>query len=111
MNPSVEEVRAYIAEKGYHFSAEEIVRYYTTDGEKKVWKFSNGSLVRDWKRCCVTFEQRHLERYGNQPARASGSISSARSNDDYYQRVKESEEEYYKRMEEEIRNGTARNLF
>ena len=111
MNPSVEEVRAYIAEKGYHFSAEEIVRYYTTDGEKKVWKFSNGSLVRDWKRCCVTFEQRHLERYGNQPARASGSISSALADDPYYQDLKKSEKERRKKKQEAIRNGTARSYY
>ena len=65
INPSLDEIKAYIREKGYHFSAEEIQRYYTSDDSIDVWRFRDGKLVRDWKRCCITFEDHWKERYGS----------------------------------------------
>lgn len=56
VNPSKEEVEAYIKERNYHISADEVIRYYTDRGRFPVWRLSNGNLVKDWKRCCGTFE-------------------------------------------------------
>ena len=50
--PTVEEVQAYITEKGYHISAEKFVDYYTANGwmvgktKMKDWK----AAVRNWER-------------------------------------------------------------
>lgn len=51
--PSVEEVAAYVSEKGYHFSAEQFVAFY----ESKGWKVGS-SPMKDWKAACVTWETR-----------------------------------------------------
>ena len=55
--PTVDEVQAYINEKGYHFSAQEFVDYYEADD----WHLSNGKPVRAWKRCCTTWEKHWKE--------------------------------------------------
>ena len=68
--PSREEVEAYIAKKGYHFSVDEFIRYYTCDGELEVFRFRDGRLVKDWHRCCVTFEDNWKKRHGNQHAQS-----------------------------------------
>ena len=57
VNPSKEEVEAYIREKGFHVSADSIISYYTNAGDFDAWRFKNGSLVRDWKRCVITCER------------------------------------------------------
>lgn len=50
--PTIEEVQAYITEKGYHISAEKFVDYYTSNGwqvgknKMKDWK----AAVRNWER-------------------------------------------------------------
>ena len=50
--PTIEEVQAYITEKGYHISAEKFVDYYTANGwmvgkaKMKDWK----AAVRNWER-------------------------------------------------------------
>lgn len=67
VNPSKEEVEAYIREKGFHVSAERIIDYYTVDGKYDVWRFKNKPgdpppLVRDWKGCVRTFEDRWQEK-------------------------------------------------
>ena len=71
VNPSKEEVEAYIKERNYHISADEVIRYYTDRGRFPVWRLSNGNLVRDWKRCCGTFEdgwkKRNQNGFGYQP--------------------------------------------
>lgn len=51
--PSVEEVTSYVAEKGYHFSAEQFVAFY----ESKGWKVGSQPM-KDWKAACVTWETR-----------------------------------------------------
>ena len=57
VNPSKEEVEAYIKEKNFHVSADTVISYYTNNGDMKVWRFKDGSLVRDWKRCVCTCER------------------------------------------------------
>jgi len=51
--PTLEEVTVHCREKGYHFSPEEFIAYYASQG----WKKANGRPVVDWHGCCVTFEQ------------------------------------------------------
>jgi len=52
--PSVEEVEEHIKQKGYHFTANEFWNYYNAQG----WKLSNGLAIKDWKSCCVTWENK-----------------------------------------------------
>ena len=65
VNPSKEEVEAYIKERNYHISADEVIRYYTDRGRFPVWRLGNGNLVKDWKRCCGTFEDGWKKRNEN----------------------------------------------
>lgn len=51
--PTVDEVKAYVQERGYHFDAQHFFDYY----EASNWHFANGRLVRSWKQCCVTWER------------------------------------------------------
>lgn len=53
VKPTIEEIRAYIAEKGYHFSAEQFFAFY----ESKGWKVGSQPM-KDWKMVCVTWEGR-----------------------------------------------------
>ena len=55
--PTIEEVDAYIKEKGYHFDAKRFVEYYEADD----WHYgvgSNRKKVANWKRCCQTWEDK-----------------------------------------------------
>lgn len=51
-HPTIEEVKAYVLEKGYHFDPQEFFDYY----EAGNWTLGNGKKVTSWKRCCVTWE-------------------------------------------------------
>lgn len=51
--PSIEEVRAYVQEKGYHFDPQHFFDYYDASG----WKMQSGKPVKSWKQCCVTWER------------------------------------------------------
>ena len=67
VRPSKEEVEAYIRDKGYHVSYQEMDEYYTAHGSFDVWRFINKPgdpppLVRDWKGCCSTFESNWKKR-------------------------------------------------
>ena len=55
--PSVDEVRAYCAEKGYTFDPETFVAFY----ESKGWKVG-GSPMKSWKAACTTWQKRLDER-------------------------------------------------
>lgn len=50
--PTVEEVQKYIDEKGYHFSAEEFVAYYESNG----WRVGRNPM-KSWKAATVTWER------------------------------------------------------
>jgi len=56
--PTLEEVKAYIAEKGYHVDAEFFWKYY---GEGK-WKRKDGTPVLNWKQTLVTWEKKDSEK-------------------------------------------------
>lgn len=51
--PTLEEVRAYVKEKGYRFDPAQFYAYYDSGG----WRMQNGKRVRNWKQCCVTWER------------------------------------------------------
>ena len=52
--PTIEEVQGYIKEKGYHFSAEEFVAFYESNG----WKVGKNPM-KSWKAACVTWESNY----------------------------------------------------
>jgi hypothetical protein len=61
--PTVEEVKAYIKERGYHFDAKSFVEYYEVD-EWHYGKGNNRRKVSNWKRCCTTWENTWKENHG-----------------------------------------------
>ena len=52
-HPTIEEVKAYVREKGYHFDPQHFWDYYEASG----WHFASGKPVKSWKQCCVTWER------------------------------------------------------
>ena len=58
--PTIDEVRAHVAAKGYTFDPETFHAYY----DSQEWKKANGQPVSSWKGCCVTFQK-------SEPARPS----------------------------------------
>lgn len=60
--PSIEEIEAYIREKGYHFPARTLYDYY--ESSSPPWYQSNGKPVCNWKQCCATFESKYLTDQG-----------------------------------------------
>lgn len=64
MNPTVEEVQEYITEKGYHFSAEDFVAFYESNG----WKVGRNPM-KSWKAACRTWESNYSKR---KPTQNSG---------------------------------------
>lgn len=64
IKPSLEEVQAYIKEKGFIVNAETFVDYYESNG----WKVGKNPM-KDWNAAVRTWEQKEKEkrnRYGNQ---------------------------------------------
>lgn len=53
--PTLEEVEAYIREKGYHFNAQAFIDYYEAD-DWHYGKDNNRKKVSNWKRCCATWD-------------------------------------------------------
>lgn len=103
--PSREEVDAYIAKKGYHFSSAEFFKYYTNDGEFDVLRFKDGKLVKDWHRCCVTFEDNWRKRHGNQPAQSEKKPFNQFETDWDDPELARAREKTRKLVEEMYRNG------
>lgn len=52
--PSLEEVKSYVTEQGYHFDANQFYQYYAVDN----WHKADGTPVKNWKRCCITWESK-----------------------------------------------------
>ena len=74
-HPTLEQVRQYIAEKGYHFDAETFHAHYEANG----WVQGNARKpIKNWKACCVTFE-RNVDRF-------SGPANGYRERPDPYAR-------------------------
>lgn len=66
--PTVEEVAAYINEKGYHINAEEFVDFYQSKG----WKVGKDKMS-DWKAAVRNWERRRKnDNAGGAPASRSG---------------------------------------
>lgn len=55
--PTIEDVQGYIKEKGYHFSAEEFVAFYESNG----WKVGKNPM-KSWKAACVTWESNYKKK-------------------------------------------------
>lgn len=62
--PTIEQVQAYIDQKGYHFSAAEFVAYY----ESKGWLVGR-SPMKNWHAACITWEKNALPQTLNQAYR------------------------------------------
>lgn len=54
--PTVEDVQAYISEKGYDVDAEAFVNFYASKG----WKVGNAAM-KDWKAATITWHKRHQD--------------------------------------------------
>jgi predicted transcriptional regulator len=52
--PTREEIRSYVAEKGYHFDPDHFFDYYDASD----WHLQGGKKITKWKQCCVTWERR-----------------------------------------------------
>lgn len=50
--PTLDEVKAYIKEKGYRFNPNDFYDYYASAN----WHKGDGKPVRNWKQCCATWE-------------------------------------------------------
>ena len=61
IKPTVEEVDAYVKEKGYHIDSENFVNYY----ESKGWVVGK-SPMKDWKAACRTWEKTWKENHPQQ---------------------------------------------
>ena len=70
--PTVEEVRDYIASKGYQFDAEAFIAHYEANG----W-MRGKNKIKNWKACCTTWAKRQ----GNGNGQTQGNKSA------YQQRV------------------------
>ena len=62
--PTLEEVEAYIAEKGYSFSAKQFIEHY----EASDWHLGNGKKIRYWKQCCATWENNAKKYHTSKPS-------------------------------------------
>ena len=51
--PTRDEVKAHVAEKGYHFDPDHFYDYYNSSN----WHLQGGKKVSNWKQCCVTWER------------------------------------------------------
>ena len=103
VNPSEEEVGAYIRERGFHVSATEIIGYYTNQGDQKIWRFKDGTPVRDWKRCVCTCERNWKNRNADKPADKSVLPDGVSQKDiDYYTALEKRNQEKTERMIREM---------
>ena len=60
--PTIEEVRAYISEKGYHINAQQFIDFY----ESKNWMVGKNKM-KDWKASVRTWEQRRKDQEQSKP--------------------------------------------
>lgn len=78
INPSREEVEAYIKEQGLHITYESMYGYYFNE-EKGGWAKKDGTPVLNWKGTCWTFEGHWKERNkGYEDKRKDFSVSAGR---------------------------------
>ena len=61
-HPTLEEVQAYIKEKGLNVDGKVFYEYFTTPNEKgETWKDSRGNPVRNWKQKLITWSNKNGE--------------------------------------------------
>lgn len=58
--PTEQEVRDFVAERGFHFDPDSFIPFY----ESKGWKVGNAPM-KDWRAACRSWEQRWKEKHGN----------------------------------------------
>ena len=63
--PTLDEVKAYISENGYHVNPEHFYSYY----EAGHWVDSKGQPVRNWKQKLITWEKKDKEQWIQPPKR------------------------------------------
>ena len=68
MDPTVDEVQAYITEKGYHISAEKFIDHYQSNG----WMVGK-TKMKDWKAAVRNWERNYKE----QPSRGKSWLEVA----------------------------------
>ena len=64
--PTLEEVKAYVAERNSTVNAEQFFEYYTAGG----WKDGKGNPVRNWKQKLLTWEKHEQPKGRNEPPSA-----------------------------------------
>ena len=74
--PTVEDVRDYILEKGYHIDAEAFIAFYQSKG----WKVGNQQM-KDWKSAVVTWEKRYEKEKKNKPTPKAHQLSEEMTHD------------------------------
>lgn len=72
--PSVDDVRAYCAERGNHVDPQRFVDFYTANG----WTQGRGKPIKDWRAAVRTWESREAQRV---PARAAKPMPTAEDYD------------------------------
>lgn len=102
--PTIEEIRALIAEKGYHFDAELFFAFY----ESKGWKIGNQPM-KSWQAACVTWEKKHKNDAAQQPQQQK----PKNPNDpdelgEYYRILKENQEREKARSADEDKRAEQR---
>lgn len=53
VKPTIEEIKAYVIEKGYHFDPEAFFSFYESNG----WKVGKNPM-KSWQSACITWEKR-----------------------------------------------------
>ncbi len=69
--PTVDEVRAYISEKGYTFAADRFVSYYESNG----WMVGKNKM-KCWKSACTNWQSREPAKVSTGPATDAGVIAA-----------------------------------
>ena len=77
--PTVDEVRAYATESGYHIDAEKFVDYYSSVG----WKVGKGKSMKDWKASVRNWARRDKEEQ-TQKERKKGVTHDDNWHDDFF---------------------------
>lgn len=67
IKPTLEELKEYVKEMGYHFNAESFIAFYESNG----WMVGKNHM-KSWKGACVTWENKYkYSRYNNKSTEAN----------------------------------------
>ena len=90
VKPTIEQVEAYITEKGYHFDAEQFWNHYESVG----WMIGKNHM-KDWHCACATWEGRRKQEQREKEEKEEPAMS-------------ESQERQWQRMQEWLKENTPR---